>query len=245
MSKLPKAGIAVLGILGVVCTLALPGAAVSRLLFLSTFDLPGETPSAELGDWVESSTAGGITLVPSLGGGRELHFDSHGLGGQVLYLSGLFEDTQSFDSGHVRLSLVLQMVDVASPFMVGLIVDNPTSDFVPATGPGGDGLLWINQQPTNNALPVGENLFFTVDVWRASRFEDWNYSVSVNYEQPCSESSTGGGAVESTTRQLNGSGTVEGSLLLPVIGLRLEKMSSTVGIISVNDVKVTLITEAN
>jgi hypothetical protein len=249
MRKPSKAGIAILGILGAlgfVSTLALPGVTAPQLVFLSTFDLPGSSPQAEVGDWVDSSTVGGITLTPAAGGGQEIRFDSNGLGGQVLYLTGRFADGQVVDSGHVQLTLRMKMVDVISPFRLGLIVDNPISDFAPATGPGPDGLLWIDQQPTSHLLPAGRDLYFIVDVWRATRFEDWTYTVSVGYELYQWESGGGGGGLfGSNYRQIQGSGSVEGSRLVPMVGLKLEKPAANVGIVAVDDVKVMLLPDGN
>ncbi|MFH0946559.1 MAG: hypothetical protein V2A76_15290 [Planctomycetota bacterium] len=216
----------------------MPNVGLNPSLFLSTFDLPGQVIVAERGAWVGSSGPEGISLVPSVYGGQELEFDNTQLEGAELFLKGLFAAGARIDEGNVRLTLRVVMDGTLSAWNVGFTTDSPTSEFVPVTGSGDNGHLWVERRDTGNALPVDTDLYFLIEVWRETRFDDWQYAVTVQYQLP----SSGGGEklIEILPSSKTGTlGTIDCSRYIPVIGLRLEKPHGLPGVIRADSVRVT------
>ena len=233
-----KAGLGILGMLGVICTLAIPSVGLSPTLFLSSFDLSSQDIVAERGDWVESSGPQGISLVPTGDGGNALEFDNTQLQGVNLFLGGLFASGARPDEGRLRATLRMRILNSHSPFSFGFLIDTPTSDFVPVTGPGDDGNLWVARQNTGTSLPVDTELLFLIEIWRQSRFDDWEYAVTVQYQLPSGE---GGGdkTIVIAPSVKNGTiGIVYGSQCVPVIGLRLDKPAGVPGAVLTDAIRI-------
>ncbi len=157
---------------------AISGQLRTTVLFHGTFDTPGVLP--EVGQFVASSNVGSIGILPSPNGGNLLVFDDTGTNGsQPLYLLGTFDGGKKALNGTVDLHLELTLGQSDSPFSVGVVVDNATSDFIPASGPDGDGDLTIAGKKTGKKVPVDTPLAVDVQLSRERTTDDWSYAITV------------------------------------------------------------------
>lgn len=226
----------VLGVLGLLCAVAVPQPSSGTVYFLSTFEGEGQFPPPEVGQYIES--AGDVAVQSDQSGNNEVVFDDRSSGGtNPSYLSGTFESGSVVLTGIVRLTYRLRSGAPNTPFMVGVVGDSPTSDFLPSTGPGGNGKLWVNGASTQIQLPTDENVYFTVEIRRTSILENWTYTVSVERQTAPGGGSQAAKALGTVT------GSVANSMGVAAAGVKLLKPAGSPGVQTVDSLRVLFVDE--
>lgn len=157
---------------------AVAGSIRTKILFQGTFDAPEAMP--EVGQFVASSSVGSIGILPSVSGGNVLVFDDTTTNGsQPLYLHGTFDGGNIATTGVVSMHLELTLAQSDSPFSVGVVVDNATSDFIPTGGPDTDGDLTIAGMKSGKKSPVDIPMAIDVRLERERPTHDWEYEITV------------------------------------------------------------------
>ncbi len=202
-------------------------------LFRGTFDAPGAV--AEVGQFVAFSNTGSIAIAPSANGGNKLVFDDSGTSGSnTLYLVGTFDNNQLASVGLVSFTFEMTLSDSDSPFQAGVVIDNATSDFIPATGPDGEGGHFLGGKKTRGAISSGQELDVTVQLSRDSTEDDWQLDVSIAPSQIESPTQTPvahpAAMVEST--MLAGTGGTN------IVGIAFVKLPGNTGSISLDNIHV-------
>lgn len=194
----------------------------STVLFQASFDLSAQAPKAELGSFA-SKGQNGLTLVATNGGGYAALF---GAPGQEVFLQGLFAEGKSIASGGLDLTCSV-LPKVKGHFEIGLITDEPTSAFYPATGSGIDGNLVVAGSPTGASLPSNVELEFALHLERTSLASNWAYELVVSWADPKVE-----GGIGSTTL----TGVLPNTALRKVLGVGFLKPSASNAIVQVDDI---------
>lgn len=209
-------------ILGVCAVLGAIGGSRSTALFEASFDLSAQAPKAELGSF---STKGqtGLFVVATGSGGYAALF---GAPGQEVFLQGLFAGGSSIASGGLDLSCSV-LPKVKGHFEIGLITDEPTSAFYPATGSGVDGNLVVAGSPAGASLPSNVELEFALHLERTSVASNWAYELVVTWSDPKVE-----GGIGSTTL----TGVLPNTALRKVLGVGFLKPSASNAIVQVDDI---------
>lgn len=212
-------------------TLAAPRGLVE--LFRGTFDAPGA--AAEVGQFIALSNTGSISIAPSASGGNQLVFDDSGTGGSnTLYLVGTFDNNAVASVGLVSFTFNMNLGQVEAPFQAGVVIDNATSDFIPATGPDGDGGHFLGGKKERGVIASGQDLDVTVELSRSNATDDWNLDVTIAptesdppIQNPLSHPAA---MVESTT--LAGTGGSN------VVAIAFVKLPGNTGKISIDNIRV-------
>lgn len=193
-----------------------------NVLFEATFDLSAQAPKAELGSFTNKNQ-NGVLVVPTSGGGYAALF---GIPGQEVYLQGIFADNKSVASGSIDVTCEL-LPKVKGHFEVGLITDEPTSAFYPATGSGVDGTLVIAGASAGLPLPTNVELDFALHLDRPSLASNWAYELTVSWSDPTADD-----GIASVT--LNG--VLPNTAMRKVLGVGFLKPALSSAVIQVDDI---------
>ncbi|MBK6941454.1 MAG: hypothetical protein IPH13_14850 [Planctomycetes bacterium] len=194
----------------------------STVLFQASFDLSAQAPKAELGSFT-SKGQNALTLVATSGGGYAAMF---GAPGQEVFLQGLFAEGKSIATGGIDLTCSV-LPKVKGHFEVGLITDEPTSAFYPASGSGVDGSLVVAGSPTGASLPSNVELEFALHLERTSLASNWAFELVVSWADAKAE-----GGTESVTL----TGVLPNTALRKVLGVGFLKPAASNAIIQVDDI---------
>ena len=153
----------------------------SFVLFTGSFDNSLSNINAEVGQffaWATDSTI--VQIVADQYGGNELVIDDTAQSQPAsVVLAGGFAGYKAVGSGQFQWSFEVTFASPDTPFIAGMVVDNPTSDFIPATGPDGNGMLQVASKPTNFTVPAGVPLEIDVTLVRDDPADDWDYEIVV------------------------------------------------------------------
>jgi len=219
-------GLAILG------SLAVSGPLRTVSLFEGTFDTPEILP--EIGQFVASSSVGSIGIVAAPGGGSLLVFDDTSTNGsESLYLHGTFDGGKAPMIGVVMMHFEMTLGQQDTPFSVGVVVDNATSDFIPASGPDSDGDMNIAGKKSGKEATVNTALDVVVRLERTRPDEDWEYEISVS---PITE--TNGSTMAPNPSAGPSTGSFHGTRGKPISGLAIIKPPGPTGRFFIDDITV-------
>lgn len=240
MNKSMTRGIWACGIFAMLSLVAVSQSGFGTLVFMSSFEnQAGPLPLPEVGSFTDTSPPGDWVIQDDGSGNRELLFDDRASGGvTTTYLNAILDNGLTPLSGTVRLTYRLRVGTLGSPFIAGLSTDNPTSDFLPGTGPGDDGKMWVDDQGTGQPLPPNRDHIVNVTVSRDTVDDDWEYTVVV-VSDPAGPS----GGSKQAGSSLMISGTCADSAGYAVTGLRFEKPAGHPGVVSIDNIQVSFLLE--
>lgn len=220
--------------LGLLCALAIAAAPRSVVLFQGTFDVPpGMIPLPEFGQWAAAGGTAGMKLGPDGSGGQRLVLDDTAFNGMLnMFLFGSFEQGRSVNSGTVTFAFTMELGQPDSPFLGGIVIDAPGSDFIPATGPDDEGLITIAGKQTDQAVKTGVAYQVAATYRKPSPGEDWTYSITV-------EPQDAGSGQHASPQTFPTTGTIPGSSRAGICAIAFTKEAGKIGVIALDEILVT------
>jgi hypothetical protein len=194
----------------------------STVLFEASFDQSAQVPVADLGSFAGKSQ-NGLGLVPTSGGGYAALFGSPG---QEVFLQGLFAENKVVAAGGLDITCTV-LPKVKGCFDLGLITDEPTSAFYPASGSGADGGLVAGGCPTGAALPSNVELEFALHLDRTSLASNWAYELNVSWV----DASAPGGK-----QTITQTGILHNTAMRKVLGVGFLKPAASNAVLQVDDI---------
>lgn len=204
------------------------GGRVSYVLFEGTFDA-GYTLNPEVGKFFAwTSNANSVSLLPDGQGGQLLVIDDSAQPmSSATLIAGGFINYKKVAGGNFlwKFDMTFSVPDL--PFSAGIVVDNPTSDFIPASGPDGQGYLEIAGKKSNFQVPVGVAIESSILLTRANPDLDWTYEMNF------ADREDAGGTPQSFA------GTFPGTAGRNIVGFAFEKRNGEQGKVTIDNVVAT------
>lgn len=161
--------------------LAISAPRTSYVVFQGTFDQSFSAIKAEVGAFYAwYSNSGSMFLVGDGAGGNALLLDdTNQPTGSGVVLAGGFDHQTVVSVGTLTWSFELTFGQIDVPFDAGIVVDSPGSDFIPSTGPDGNGDMVAFGKKTGDHVAVSTPMDVTVTLSRDSAEVDWEYSITI------------------------------------------------------------------
>lgn len=191
-------------------------------LFQCTFDLSALLPKAELGSF-QFKAGTGLSVLPTAGGGFAAVL---GGTGQDVYVQGMFADGKAISTGDLDITFSA-LPKTKGAFEVGIVIDEPTSAFYPASGSGNDGTLIAGGVPSGIALPINTEIEFALHLERDVASTNWSYTLVVSW----ADATQPGGTATITL-----SGNLANTAQRKILGIGFLKPGSSPAVIQLDDV---------
>lgn len=207
--------------------------ATKKILFQGTFDSSGTQLKAEVGKFYAFlSDTKAVKIAPSISGtGNALVFDdTYTPIGVPNAIAGQFDQGIAVQAGKFEFKHTLIVGQANVPFSSGLVIDLPTSDYVPQTGPDGSGGMLVMGKPTTYSVPVGTPMTITSILSRPVNGADWNYEVSI-LPEPSGPDTPPAGHFD---------GTLENTANKAIIGIAFSKSAGAAGIVAIDQIEASL-----
>lgn len=174
-------------VLGAAAAGALAAGRTSLVIFQGSFDLSGAEMQADIGDI--SSPAGGAAVVPFGIANNALAVSSvpGNAAAPFVEVIGAFDQASSPAFGAVTSSFEFSADKPSAPFTFGVVIDTPSSGFIPATGSGSDGLLIVNGVPAGMLIPKDTVMEASITLSRSAISQDWNFQIAVWPKTPAGD----------------------------------------------------------
>ncbi len=153
--------------------------------------------------------------------------DSFNAGGSPTAVACQFKSDSLITTGIVTAGTDFTLGASNLPFEIGIVIDLPQSDMVPATGPDDGGILWVGGTDTGQVVPQNVDLRFTATYSRADSSADWQYVVDVIERE----------AIDPLDAfHVHIVGTIANSANKPIVGFALQKNAGTPGEIGLDNI---------
>ena len=193
-------------------------------LFQGTFDESTGSIAADIGT-IQISGSSGIQIATAPDGGKLVQMK--GNSSEKVTMNCKFSNDVTVMSGTLTISYEAILATRDCPFDLGIHLDAPCSDTIPATGSDSWNHLVVAGKTTGVTLPPGVPIQINIVCARANPAFDWSY---VAWAQVLSSNPN------TQTATIPYSGTLQNTANSPISSFRFEKKSGTTGTLGLDDI---------